>query len=109
MTQQERILKRAKWQEIIEAYTKSGLSQKEFCRQHQLVLSQFSYYHGLIKTNKENKPEATDNFVAVKFNKNEISICSEIRLILPNGFQCFLPVHLDAIQIKQLISVLLSC
>src|SRR5688500_313547 len=109
MTQQERILKRARWQELIKAYAKSGLSQKEFCRQHQLVLSQFAYYHSLLKIDKENKPETLSNIVTVKFNKNEPSVSTEVRIVLPNGFQCYLPAHLDAVQIKQLLSVLLSC
>jgi hypothetical protein len=36
--------KHAKWRKLFEEQQASGLSQKEFCKQRELVLSQFVYY-----------------------------------------------------------------
>jgi hypothetical protein len=41
--------------------------------------------------------------------KKAETIASEIKLVLPNGFQCFFPGKIDPYQVKQLLEVLLSC
>lgn len=100
----------AQWKKLVEDQEKSGLSQKEFCNQQNIVLSKFVYYRCLLK-NKEkavalNKP----SFVPVKIlPKEKIVVASEIKLSLPNGFQCVFPSNLESIQLKRLIEVLLAC
>jgi hypothetical protein len=97
------------WNSLIIEQENSGLSQKEFCNQRGLVLSQFVYYRC-----SKNKNKATQStrpaLKPVKVIGKEPSVASgDIRLSLPNGFQCSFPCTLDAIQIKRLIEVFLSC
>ena len=94
---------REKWKKYIDEHRNSGLSQIEFCRQNNLSSVKFSYYKGLLKS----KPKATGTFSPVKVTQP--ANITEIRLTLPNGFQCALPCNLDKMQIKNLIEVLLSC
>jgi len=103
---QERYLQ---WYKLVEDQEKSGLSQKEFCNQHNLILSKFVYYRCLIK-NKEKTTINKASFVPVKVSLKENTVVSgEIKLSLPNGFQCAFPSHTDTLQIKRLVEVLLSC
>lgn len=94
---------REKWKKYIEEHKNSGLSQIEFCKQNNLSSAKFSYYKSLFKL----RPKITGTFSPVKIASSTST--AEIRLILPNGFQCALPCNLDKTQIKNLIEVLLSC
>ena len=38
-----------KWRTLVNEHEKSGLSQKDFCKQKNIVLSQFVYYRGQLK------------------------------------------------------------
>jgi hypothetical protein len=108
MTAAEQPTRREQWHEIVEKQEKSGLSQAEYCKQNNLVISQFTYYRGLIKASKLTASPKLNMFTPVKINKVE-SPSSDIRILLPNGLQCFIPSQIDAPHIKRLIEVLLSC
>ncbi|MBX3709182.1 MAG: hypothetical protein KF702_05425 [Gammaproteobacteria bacterium] len=96
------------WQTLVEEQEKSGLSQTEFCRQHQLVLSQFSYYRSVFKSQKEiNK--SMDVFQPIQFKINKTPLEGEIKIILPSGLQCIFPVDAHISQIKSLLEVLRLC
>ena len=99
---------RTDWTSLIAEQEKSGLSQKEFCNHRGLILSQF-VYHRCSKKSKTTQA-AKSVLKPVKIISKEPSVTSgDIRLSLPNGFQCSFPCSLDVIQIKRLIEVLLSC
>jgi hypothetical protein len=108
MTNTDQKYKYEYWQNLIEAQQASGLSQKEFCKQRDLVLSQFVYYR--CKFNNES-PSKESGFMPVKVSNKELSASAacDIKLVLPNGFQCIFPSHTDCSQVKKLIEVLLSC
>jgi hypothetical protein len=108
MNTAEQSTRREQWQDIVEKQEKSGLSQAEYCKQNNIVISQFTYYRGLIKTSKLTASPRLNVFIPVKINKVE-NPSSEIRILLPNGFHCFIPSQIDAPHIKRLIEVLLSC
>jgi hypothetical protein len=97
------------WQTIVNKQEQSGLSQTEYCKQNNLVLSQFTYYRGVIKGSERAISPKLDIFTPIKINKTEQSQSSDIRILLPNGFQCFIPSHVDTLHIKRLMEVLLSC
>ncbi|HVY53741.1 MAG TPA: hypothetical protein VHA13_04405, partial [Gammaproteobacteria bacterium] len=97
-----------KWQALIEEQEKSGLSQSEFCRQRDIVLSQFSYYRGLLKANNRVQSRKQELFSSVQLKKLETK-SDEIKIVLPNGFQCHVPASIDTTQIKKLMETLLSC
>ncbi|HSW69293.1 MAG TPA: hypothetical protein VLI69_03915 [Gammaproteobacteria bacterium] len=95
------------WKNLIAEQENSGLTQKEFCNQRGLVLSQFVYHR--ISKKKMTQP-AGSVFKPVKVISKEAPATSgNIRLSLPNGFQCSFPCSFDVGQIKRLIEVLLSC
>jgi hypothetical protein len=97
------------WNNLIAEQEQSGLSQKEFCNQRGLVLSQFVYYR--CSKNKSKTTQVSESVLKpVKVISKESSTTSgDIRLSLPNGFQCSFPCSFDVIQIKRLVEVLLSC
>jgi hypothetical protein len=109
MNTTEQLIRHEQWLARVEEQEKSGLSQTEFCKQNNLVISQFRYYRGLIKASERDTPPKSNVFTPVEIQKSEQKSSSEIRILLPNGFQCFIPSHLDTSHIKNLIAALLSC
>ena len=99
----------AKWQALIEEQEKSGLSQTDFCKQHNIVLTQFGYYRSLLKLKDRPKLKKPDVFTPVQIKKPDTSLSFEIKIVLPNGFQCYFPASIDSMQIKRLMEALLSC
>lgn len=100
---------RIDWTSLIAEQEKSGMSQKEFCNHRGLILSQF-VYHRCSKNKSKITKSAEPALKPVKVINNELSANSgDIRLSLPNGFQCSFPCFFDVIQVKRLIEVLLSC
>ena len=95
------------WKGLIAEQENSGLSQKEFCNQRGLVLSQFVYHRCSSKNKDKNTRTTKPVLKPVKVVGNESY--GDIRLSLPNGFQCSFPCSLDMNQIKRLVEVLLSC
>jgi len=96
-----------KWKAIFAEYEKSNLSQVVFCKQHDLSLAQFGYYRSLLKQKIVKKSKSAGTFASIKISTPSNS--EEIRLILPNGFQCAFPCNLNKIQIKELLEILLTC
>lgn len=108
MHSNEKIDRYAKWKEIIAEHENSGLSQIEFCKQRDLVASKFGYYRSVIKS--QDKTHTNQKlFSAVQIKKSELGASSEIKIILPNGFQCVIPNAMDVLQVKRLVEALLSC
>lgn len=109
MKNDEQNLRREKWAKLVDDYEKSDMTQKAFCEQHQLSLPQLVYYYSQFKPKKnllKNKP----TFTQVKIATQEKNVSTgEIKLSLPNGFQCSFPSLIDISQVKRLIEVLLSC
>ena len=93
----------AKWQAIINEQEASGLSQTQFCKERNISSAQFVYYRSEFKP----KQIAAASFSPVTIK--QVSPIKEIRLTLPNGFQCIFPSDLSTLQIKELVMVLLSC
>jgi hypothetical protein len=109
MNVNEQSTRHAKWQALVEEQEKSGVSQTEFCKQHNIAFSQFGYYRGLLKAKTHPKPKQPPLFSPVQIQKVSTKISEEIKIILPNGFQCYLPASIEITQIKRLMEALLSC
>lgn len=95
------------WKSLIAEQENSELSQKEFCIKRGLVLSQFVYHRCSSRNKNKHMQAAKPALKPVKVIGNESS--GNIRLSLPNGFQCSFSCSLDMNQIKRLVEVLLSC
>lgn len=107
MTKSDQNQKHEQWKKLIETQQASGLSQKEFCKQHDLGLSQFVYYRCQLKSGSSAKESS---FTPVKVTTNDsVTSSTDIKLILPNGFQCVFPARTEASQVKRLVEALLSC
>jgi hypothetical protein len=111
MNQESNHLTKIEWESLISEQEKSGLSQAKFCKEKNIDISKFGYHRGLIKAKNKTKDEkdAPSLFSPVKVINKEQNLSSEIRLSLPNGFQCVFSIYSDAMQIKKIIAMLLSC
>ncbi|OGT37408.1 MAG: hypothetical protein A3F11_07275 [Gammaproteobacteria bacterium RIFCSPHIGHO2_12_FULL_37_14] len=108
MDSNEKIDRYAKWKELISEHENSGLSQIAFCKQRDLIPSKFGYYRSVIKS--QDKMSINQKlFSSVQIKKSESNTSAEIKIILPNGFQCFIPVAMDVLQLKRMMEALLSC
>lgn len=107
MQQNSEIKSQSDWKSLIAEQENSGLSQKEFCNQRGIVLSQFVYYRCSSKNKDKNTQTTKPALKPVKVVDNESH--GDIRLSLPNEFQCSFPCSLDMNQIRRLVEVLLSC
>jgi len=102
--QQER---HGKWKALIEEQEESGLSQINFCKQKNVSSAQLGYYRSILKPKLPNENVSIGSFSPVKINQQTSE--KEIRLTLPNGFQCLFPATIDPAYLKKLIEVFLSC
>ena len=98
--------KRDKWKKIIEEQEKSGLSQEAFCKANNLPSTSLIYYRGIFR-GKQQPKKSSGAFAPV--NVTKAASVNEIRLTLPNGFQCTFPTDLELSRIKELVGIFLSC
>src|SRR3990167_9730198 len=101
MNKDEQNLRHEKWQTIIEEQEASGLSQTQFCKDRNISSAQLGYYRSVLKPKQTQIGSFTP--VAIK----QVSSSKDIRITLPNGFQCVFPSDLSASQIKEWVTVLL--
>lgn len=106
----EQTERRVKWQELVDQQKQSGLTKKEFCKEHQLTLSTFAYYSSVFgNKKKKHKETPNNNFIPIEIKNSVKSKILELKIIFPNGIQCFLPDDLETNKIKKFIEVLNAC
>lgn len=98
----------SEWKLLIEAQEQSQQTQKIFCEQQNISLSQFIYRRSIIKS-KEKVKEGKKLFTEIGIKQSELPKSYEIKILLPNGFQCVVPSGVETDRIKRLMEVLLSC
>ena len=103
-------VKKVDWKLLIEEQSKSGLTQKAYCESKGVKLSHFVYYKSQLKTKAvlDKKAIKLPVFTPIKLKESNPPV-GEIKILLPNGFQCFIPLQTETLQIKNLLGVLLSC
>jgi len=110
MNTTEQTKRYAKWKALIEEQKQSGKSRKAFCEERGLVLSQFVYYRAVLKERLASIPTTPLSVTPIKIkNVYEQVRHPEIKLVLPNGFQCMISSETEVSYIKRLLEVLLSC
>ena len=109
MNKSERAERHRQWQKWVEEHEKSGLSQKTFCKQNNLVLSHFGYYRSIFKAEKHNHSVDAKILLPLQMKKPIPTASAEMRIVLPNGFQCFFPFAAEPSRVKQFVEALLSC
>ena len=98
---------REKWKALVEEHEKSGLTQQEFCRQHNCSFHSFVYYRGLFRERPYQEQKQSGAFAAITVTNTYTT--KEVRLILPNKFQCIFPIDVEKGLIKELLEVLILC
>ena len=107
MNQTNREERHSKWRQLIESQKQSGLTQTEFCKQHNLTLATFTYYNSALKPKNINTEIKKNKFAPVQV-KTAVKL-QEFKIILPNGVRCFIPLEMDSLIIKKFIEILRIC
>jgi hypothetical protein len=90
--------KRQFWENHIQAWQQSGLSQAEYCRRNDLKNHRWWYWRKRISY-----PSDTDvTFVPLRFSSSEISP-SGISVVTPNGYRIEINNGFDFSKLRQLI------
>lgn len=99
--------RRAQWMEWIEAWQESGQSVAAFCREHDLVYSQFTYWRRQLSDVPE-AAIASGEFVAIAFEEERPESCGvrvrvrpDLELVLERGF--------DEAELVRAARALLAC
>ena len=91
--------KRKFWEDHIQAWQQSGLTQVEYCRENKLKNHQWWYWRKRIS-----HPYDTDvTFVPLRFSSSKISQVG-IRVVTPNGYRIELDHGFDFSKLRQLIT-----
>ena len=91
--------KRKFWENHIQAWQQSGLTQIEYCRENKLKNHQWWYWRKRIS-----HPSDTDvTFVPLRFSSSKISQAG-IRVVTPNGYRIELDHGFDFSKLRQLIT-----
>ena len=96
----------ADWQQIIDQYKQSGLSQKKFFAANGLSFRQFKYYRYRLQPPGSQKPSpspassamplpSTTAFTSIKLNTIQQASGNRLRLIHPSGIECLIPAEIN--------------
>jgi hypothetical protein len=107
MNPDDKSIKCNEWPAHISTFESSGLSKAAFCRKHNLVLHQFSYYYSKLTGKTKPVAEADKLFAPVIMTKPEKKHVDIVQIILPNGLQCSIPSHLESSVIKNIIGAII--
>lgn len=77
--------KRTVWQQHIDNWLESQLSQKDFCQKHNLILATFGYW----RTKLKQKPKTTKKFIPVNTAKQT----GTVKIFLPSGIHLEVPAY----------------
>ena len=79
--------KPAYWQQHFECWKQSGLSQRDYCKQHKLTFSSFGYWRNRLKTSR------TTDATAGKLIPVSISRPVSVNIYLSSGIRIEVPLH----------------
>lgn len=100
----------AYWKSLIEEHKQSGQSQKAFCAVRGIASGKMSYYRSVLFAQEKLALGNAPKLVPVQLKSAVApSAAQDIKITLPNGFRCEIPVSVDVARIKGLMEALLSC
>jgi hypothetical protein len=102
---------RSEWFALVKEFEQSNTTQINFCKQKVLILGRFTYYAQIYRKDiKSASKYETPSFSQVVINQpHSSSSHHEIKIELPNGFRCQIPLNISSEALKKLIGALLSC
>ena len=98
---------RDEWFALVKAHEESKQSQIEFCKIHNIKPHQLAYYKQQYQL-KFGNPKAESGFTSVVLNE-ATNKPAEIKIVLPNGFSCWVPSNIGSEHLKKLLGAILSC
>ena len=99
----KREVNRQRWSERIQHWKRSGLTQKAFCKQHQIGLASFQRWRGIFA--KEGKPKVTPaTFLPI--NIVQSASAPSMALCLGEDLRIEIPVGFDPVMLKQVVHAL---
>ena len=106
MTEQES--RYLNWQALIAEQEKSGMNQEAFCKMKEVSVAKLQYYR---KKTRVTPVQPRKKFTEIKLTPVEKKSISskDIRVVLQNGIQCYLPSDIDIQHAKKWMEALLSC
>ena len=90
--------KESKMFALMSLWESSGLTRQEFCKEHEIKLSNFSYWR--TRYRKSQTASGSENFIKVK-----PVLATSIELIYPNGVKMVLPANSDIATLSALINL----
>jgi len=92
--------KHAHWKRHVEAWQGSGLSQRAYAQQHNLVFTRFVYWKNKLQPNHR---VSRKSFAAVKLDPVQSSM--PVRLILPTGLIIECQAGTDVVWLRSLMGL----
>ena len=90
--------KRQFWEDHVQGWQHSGLTQAEYCRQNNLKNHRWWYWRKRIS----HPPETDVTFVPLNFSSSKLSRIS-ISVVTPNGYRIECDTGFDVSKLRQLI------
>jgi transposase-like protein len=92
--------KRSFWEHHLERWQQSGLSQRAYCRKHQLKPHQFYYWRRRIR-----KPQTQVSFLPVTLPADTPQQSHLVRILMPNGCAMELEGRAESEQLERLVNI----
>lgn len=108
MQKEEQRKRHNQWRIWIEEQAKSGLTQKIFCEQKEIDISQFSYYKSIFKHQNNATEISIPSLVPIKLKEPSV-MTSDILMTLPNGVRFTFQSTIHPIHLKNLLEVFKTC
>ena len=87
------------WQELVELWESSGQSQRAFCEERELVVSQFSYWKRKFRPAIKTKPQFE------KVSSSLSSSGSSFNLETSSGAKVSAPMGFDSASLRRLLEI----
>ena len=100
----------AYWKALIEEHKRSGQSQRAFCAARGIASGKMSYYRSVLSLQEKAVLMSDKKLAPVTVKSASASpVIENIKIRLPNGFHCELPMSMETACVKSLVEALLSC
>lgn len=83
---------RTTWQKHFDDWSNSGMTQPDYCKQHNISIASFGFWRTKLKREANTEIKQTKKLVPVTINNNS----NIIQVALPGGIQMSVPIQLLA-------------
>src|SRR6185503_15755897 len=98
------------WKLLLEERKQRNIKVDEFCKEKNITIPQFYYYHKQVNKAQKPKDQDTINSLIKPIQiVNHTAKEAVIRFISPNSVQCVLPRDMSLAEIKGILEVVMTC